>query len=83
MLICLAIDRDQTGIPVGLKSADSLAQQDQDAGAGLYWVIWYEATQGYCSTPNRPIALVVIAIFTLLTMRITKYKGVYATDSKW
>ena len=62
----LAIDRGQTGIPVGLKSADSLAQQDQDAGAGLYWAIWDEATQGYRPSlpPNRPIALVAIAIFT-------------------
>ena len=27
--------RGQTGIPVGLKSADSLAQQEQNADAGL------------------------------------------------
>ena len=46
----LAIDRGQTGIPVGLKSADSLAHQDQDTGAGLYWAIWDEATQGYHQT---------------------------------
>ena len=31
----LAIDRGQSGIPVGLKSADSLAQQDQLTSAGL------------------------------------------------
>ena len=48
----LAIDRGQTGIPVGLKSADSLAHQDQDAGAGLYWAIWDEATQGYRQTSS-------------------------------
>lgn len=49
-----------TGIPVGLKCADSLAQQDQDTGAGLYWAIWGEATRGYhpCLPPSRPIALV-------------------------
>ena len=72
----LAIDRGQTGIPVGLKSADSLAHQDQDAGAGLYWAIWDEATQGYRPSlpPNRPIAFDAIEIFTWLTMRITKYK---------
>ena len=35
---------------MGLKSADSLAHQDQDAGAGLYWAIWDEATQGYRQT---------------------------------
>ena len=63
----LAIDRGQTGIPVGLKSADSLAHQDQDAGAGLYWAIWDEATQGY--RPSLP------QIGQLLSMRLRYSPG--------
>ena len=44
------IYRGQASIPVGLKSADSLAQQEQNAGAGLYWAIWDEVPQGYRSS---------------------------------
>ena len=42
--------RGQASIPVGLKSADSLTQQEQNAGAGLYWAIWDEVPQGYRSS---------------------------------
>ena len=31
---------------MGLVSADSLAQQVQHAGAGLYWATWVETPQG-------------------------------------
>ena len=36
----------QASITTGLVTTESLHQQDLDAGAGLYCVVWDETTQG-------------------------------------
>ena len=50
-LIVWAIGRGQAGVPVGLNSAESLAQHDKDAGIGLLGMMPH--AQGYRQTCSK------------------------------